>query len=182
MAVSGDVRSEVLRAREIIEDNAREMPFDADLLGAALVEAGLRLIARDARRPVTAAEKKLVRTHHPNASDEDIEAHRIAPDVLRHILALTTTAARKYLDYQPETCTALDACPEDAVVNDLVVVITRQLSNVYATAGDRGASAYDVAATAITNASILAAEKGVCLEQLATIHFENIERALERAQ
>jgi hypothetical protein len=158
------------------------MPFKADLLGTALVEAGLRLIARDAKQPVTAAEKKLIKAHYPSATKEDIDAHRIAPDALRHILALTTTAARKYLDHQPEACTALDACADDGVVNDLIVAITRQLSNVYASASDRGASAYDVAATAITNASILASEKGVCFEQLATIHFENIERALERAQ
>jgi hypothetical protein len=182
MTVINGVRSEVLRTRRSIEDHVATMRVAPDLLGAALVEAGLRLIASDAQRPVSAAERKLIRAHHASAIDEDIDAHRIAPEALRHILALTTTAARKYLDHQPEACAVLDACPDDAVVKDLVVSLTRHLSNAYATASELGASAYDVAATAITNASILASENGVCLEQLATILFENIERALEREQ
>jgi hypothetical protein len=158
------------------------MRLDPGVLGAALIEAGLRLIASDAKRPASAAERKLIRAHYPSATDRDIDDHRVAPEALRHILALTTTAARKYLDHQPEACAALDACPDDSVVKDLVVLLTRHLRNAYASASDLGLSAYDVAATAITNASILASENGVPLEQLATIHFENIERALEAAQ
>ena len=174
-----DVRPKVRRAVQSIEEHVSTMDTDRDLIGAALIEAGLRCVARGSEQSVSAAERKLIRAHHPNATDEDIDAHRVTPEALSYMLALLTTAARKYLDHQPEACAALDACPDDALVNGLVAAVYRHHQNAYASAADFGVSAYDVAAATITNASLLASEHGVCIEQIATIHLEGIQRALE---
>ena len=179
MVRNDDVRSKVLRAVQSINEHVRMMDTDRDLLGAALIEAGLRWIARGSEQPVSAAERKLIRAHHRDANDADIDDHRVTPETLRYMLALLTTAASKYLDHQPEACAALDACPDDALVNGLVDAVYRHHRNAYAGAAHFGVSPYDVAAATITNASLLASEHGVCMEQLATIHLESIERALE---
>ena len=178
MAEKSTARSEVLRAIESIENHVQTAGLDGPGLAAALIEAGLRAAAKDARQAASAAERKLIRAHHPHATDDDIDALRVAPPTLRYMLDLLTTAARKYVDYQPEACTALDACPDDKAVADFVAVISRHQQNAYAGPAASGLSAYDVAAATITNASILASEHGVCLEQLATIHLEGIQRAL----
>lgn len=179
---SRDVHSEVLSAAQSIEEHVRTMRIDSRHLGAALIEVGLRVLARGAKRPVSVAERKLIRAHHANATDEDIDAHRVTPEAIGRMLDLLTTAARKYLDHQPEACDAYDACPDDAVVDYLAAAVSRHHQNAYASASAFGVSAYDVAAATITNASILASRHGVCLEQLAIIHLEGIQRALERAR
>jgi len=179
MVRNEDVRPEVQRAVQSIEEHISTMDTGRDLVGAALIEAGLRCVAKGAERPASAAEKKLITAHHPNATDADIDAHRVTPEALRYMLALLVTAARKYLDHQPEACAALDACADDALVNGLVATVYRHHQNAYASAPHLGVSAYDIAAATITNASFLASAQGVCMEQLATIHLESIERALE---
>ena len=179
MVRKDDVRSKVLRAVQSINEHVRTMDTDRDLLGAALIEAGLRWIARGSEQPVSAAERKLIRAHHRDANDADIDDHRVTPETLRYMLALLTTAASKYLDHQPEACAALDACPDDVLVEGLVAAVYRHHQNAFASAPSMGVSAYDVAAATITNASLLASKHGVCMEQLATIHLEGIERALE---
>lgn len=182
MGGKSDVRAQVLSVASSLEEHATTLPVDNHILGAALIEVGLRTVARDAKRPVSEAERKLIRAHHPDATDDDVDAHRVTPAALVHILDLLVTAARKYVDHQPEAFAALNACADDTVVERLVAAVCRHHQNAYASADAFGVSAYDVAAATITNASILASRHGVCLEQLVTIHLEAVQRALESAR
>jgi hypothetical protein len=182
MSSNDEFRSEVLRISRGIKDYVQTINADNRMVGAALLEVGLQVATADSKRPASAAEKKLIRAHHPKATEESIAAHRLTKDGLSLLLSLVVGFARKYLDHQPEACAALDACPDDAAVSDLVAVVTRNMKNAYASARSLGVSTYDVAAAAVTNASIIATERGVPLEQLAIIHLEAIERALEQAE
>ena len=177
----GKLRAEVLRISQGIRDYALTIDADNRLIGAALIEVGLQVALADSRAPVSAAEKKLIRAHYPKATDEDIKIHRLTPEGLGYLLSLIITFTRKYLDHQPGAGVTPDAWTDDATVSGLVSVIARNMENAYGSADGMRVSAYDVAAAVITNASILATERGVPLEQLAIIHLEGIMHALERA-
>lgn len=173
-------RSEVLRLSENIKSYVGAGQADPYLMGAALIEVGLDVALAEYRRPVSRAEVKLIRAHFPNATGEGIRDHRLAPEGIERMLSLVVAIARKYLDHQPEACSALDACPDDGKVEHLVASITAAFRNAYATAPEVGLSVYDIAAASLTNASILADLQGVSVEQIAIIHLEGIARALER--
>lgn len=182
MTIDCELRAEVLRLSRGIADYVATIDADRRLLGAALLEVGLRVTVADSRRSVSAAEKRLIRSHHPDATDEDIGSHRVTPEGLGLLLSLVIAAARKYLDHQPETCAALDASPDEAAINQLVIAVTRNIENAYASSVQMGVSAYDVAAAVITNASILASRHGIPIEQMAVIHLEGIQCGLERGE
>ncbi len=179
MHISTTTRAEVVRVSKEIEQYLGQIQTNREALGIALLETGVRTAMAGFARTPSAAEKEAIRAHYPGATNASIKAHCLTPAGTSWLLDLISTITGKYLDHQPETCAVEDACPDDTKVTKFVDVAIRHLRNAYAGAEQMGMSAYDVAATFIINASILAAEHGVRLEQLATIHLEAIERELE---
>lgn len=181
MIANSAIRSEVVRLSRDLRDHIRTIDGGDGALGAALIEVGLEIALRDSRQSVSLKDMEVVRAHHPTATDDDIRSHRLTPEGIGYLLSLLTTFARKYLDHQPEACSDRVACPDDAVVKELVDAVTRNIKNAFASAPTIGVSAYDVAATIITNASMVGSEHGIALEHAAIIHLEGIIHALERA-
>lgn len=178
MHISAITRAEVVRVSREVEHRLGHIQTSREALGIALLETGIRMAMAGFARTPSPAEKDAIRAHYPGATDASIKAHCLTPAGTSWLLDLITTITGKYLDHQPETCTVGDACPDDTKVTEFVDVAIRHLRNAYAGAEQMGMSAYDVAATFIINASILAAEHGVQLEQLATIHLEAVERGI----
>ena len=179
MHISRITRAEVNRVSKEVEHRIGHIHTSREALGMALLEIGLRTAMANFARTPSAAEKEAIRAHYPGATNASIKAHCLTSAGTSWLLDLITTITGKYLDHQPEACTVHDACPDDTNVQKFVDLAVRHLSNAFASAEQMGMSAYDVAATFIINASILAAEHGVRLEQLATIHLEAVERELE---
>lgn len=154
---------------------------DPTIAGAALLLAGLQILADPFRLPASAAERNLILTHYPNATTDSIAAHRLDRKGLMYLLEYVVTAGRKYLDHQPETANVLVATQSRANLERLVPTIARGVSNSFASAADLDASPYDIAASIITNTVARALEDEVAPEQLMTILFENVQRVIAEA-
>lgn len=124
---------------------------DPTLAGSAMLLAGLQLIAEPFLQPASPAERSLIRTHYPIATDQTIDAHRLDRKGLMFLMQFVVTAGRKYLDHQPETSTILVATQSDDHLERLVPTIARGVSNSFASASPLDVSAYDIAAVIITN-------------------------------
>ena len=163
--------------RQLYEQSA-EFDADASIVGAAMLLAGLQLIAEPFLMRASPAERKLIRSHYPDATDQTIDAHRLSQNGLMILMEYVVTAGRKYLDHQPETSNILVATSPSADLERLIQTIARGVSNSFASAAPLGASTYDIAAAIITNCVARAIKEDVAPEQLATILLENVQRVI----
>lgn len=154
---------------------------DPTVAGAAMLLAGLQILADPFRLSVSRAERDLILTHYPDATDETIAAHRLDRKGLMFVLEFVVTAGRKYLDHQPETSNVLVATQSRDNLDRLVPTIARGVSNSFASAAPLDASAYDIAAAIITNTVARAMTEHVAPEQLMTILLENVQRVIAEA-
>lgn len=154
---------------------------DPTVAGAALLLAGLQILADPFRLPASPAERNLILTHYPDATTDSIAAHRLDRKGLMYLLEYVVTAGRKYLDHQPETANVLVATQSKDNLERLVPTIARGVSNSFASAGALDASSYDIAAAIITNTVARALQDEVAPEQLMTILFENVQRVIAEA-
>ena len=176
---SGDAVAEA--QRRIVLERLRRDGMDPFVEGPALILAGLELLATPFRQPASPAERKLIQSHYPDATDESIDAHRLDRTGLLCLQDVLVTAARKYLDHQPETAAVLDRMPTESL-DQLVPVIARGISNSFASGSSLQASGYDVAAAIITNTVAQGLQAGVAPEQLMTILLEGMQRVLDAVQ
>ncbi len=169
-------QSEELQRRLVDEYRNANDPIVA---GAALLLAGLEVLAAPFRLPASPGERKLIRSHYPPATDETIDAHRLDRKGLMFIMDFIVTAGRKYLDHQPETAAVFDRMQSPDNLEHLVEVIARNVSNSFAGGVSLDASGYDISAAIITNTVAQALDAGVAPEQLMTILYEGVQRVIE---
>lgn len=177
--MSGDRVADTVEGlqRQLYQQSA---DFDADpsIVGAAMLLAGLQLIAKPFLMQATPAERKLIRSHYPDATDQTIDAHRLNRYGLMMLMEYVVTAGRKYLDHQPETSNIFVTGHPSSDFERLIQTVARGISNSFASATPLGVSSYDIAAAIVTNCTVRALEEGVAPEQLVTILMENVQRVI----
>lgn len=161
-------RADVIRASREIEKCLGAVQAEDAVLGVALIESGFKTALASFLRTISPAEREIVSRHHPDGADANVPSQCLSSSGVEWLLSLVVATAGKYLHDQPEVWRTLAACPDDSRVTELTEAVAKQLSNAFARTDHIGVSAYDVAATTIISASLLAQQHGVPLEQLAT--------------
>jgi hypothetical protein len=174
-----DIGNAVAEAQQrIVLQRLRRDGMDPFVEGPALILAGLELLATLFRQPASPAERKLIQSHYPDATDATIDAHRLDRKGLLFVQQILVTAARKYLDHQPETAAVLDRMQSPDSLKRLVPIIARNVSNSFAASESLDASGYDISAAIIVNTVAQALDRGVAAQQLMTILYEGVERVI----
>lgn len=174
-----DIGDAVAEAQQrIVLQRLRRGGMDPFVEGPALILAGLELLATLFRQPASPAERKLIQSHYPDATDATIDAHRLDRKGLLLVQEILVTAARKYLDHQPETAAVLVRMQSPDNLKRLVPIIARNVSNSFAGSESLDASGYDISAAIIVNTVAQALDQGVAPEQLMTILYEGVQRVI----